>query len=241
MRLKMDQPQSLADVVSIISELVSDVKFKITEDGMGLTALDPANVSMVSFFIPKTSFSSYESNNETLSVSLDSLKQVLKRCKMGSSLILETEDNLLKIQILDKIKRNFTLSLIDINVEDKELPNLEFSSKVEIDSSDFVSSIEDCSIVSDACTFSVKDGKFFIEASGLNSAMSEFSSDEVNIEAENCRAKYSLEYLQKFIKGSKLSQKTVIRFANDYPLRVDYRNDKVELSFILAPRVESED
>jgi len=241
MRLKMDQPQSLADVITIISELVSEVKLKITEDGVGLTALDPANVSMVSFFIPKTSFSSYEPNNEILGLSVESLKQVLKRCKVGSSLILETQDNLLKIQILDKIKRNFTLSLIDVNAEDKELPNLEFSSKIELDSADFVSSIEDCSIVSDACSFSVKDGKFFIEASGLNSAMSEFSSDEVNIEAENCRAKYSLEYLQKFTKGSKLSSRTIVRFANDYPLRVDYRNDKVELSFILAPRVESED
>lgn len=237
----MSEPQYLSDIVSIISELVSEVKFKITSDGMGLTALDPANVSMVSFFIPKYAFSQYEVNNEILGVNLDSLKQVLKRCRQGSNLILETEDNLLKIQILDKIKRTFTLSLIDVNVEDKELPNLEFSSTVELDSSDFVSSIEDCSIVSDACSFTIRDGKFYIEAQGLNSAMSEFSSDEVKIEAENCRAKYSLEYLQKFIKGSKLSQRTTVRFANDYPLRVDYKNDKVELSFILAPRVESED
>lgn len=241
MQLKMDQPQYLADVVSIISELVSEVKFKITPDGMGLTALDPANVSMVSFFIPKYAFSHYESNNETLGVSLDSLKQVLKRCKAGSNLILETEDNLLKIQILDKIKRSFTLSLIDISSEEKEIPNLEFSSKVELDSADFISAIEDCAIVSDACTFSIKNGKFYIEAAGLNSASSEFSADEVKIEAENCRSKYSLEYLQKFMKASKISPKTVVRFSNDYPLRIDYRNEKVELSFILAPRVESDD
>ncbi|MEK6878189.1 MAG: proliferating cell nuclear antigen (pcna) [Nanoarchaeota archaeon] len=237
----MSQPQYLSDVVSIISDIVSEVKFKITEDGVGLTALDPANVAMVSFFIPKTSFSHYESNNEILGLSLESLKQVLRRCRSGSNLILETEDNLLKIQILDKIKRNFTLSLIDINAEEKELPNLEFSSKIDLDSGDFVSSIEDCSIVSDACSFSIKEGKFFIEARGLNSAMSEFSSDEAKIEAEDCRAKYSLEYLQKFVKAAKLSARTIVKFANDYPLRIDYRNEKVELSFILAPRVESED
>jgi proliferating cell nuclear antigen len=240
MLLKLDQPQTLADVVSIISDLVSDVRLKVTEDGMSMTAIDPANVSMVSFIIPRTSFSQFEVGSETLGVNLDNLKSILKRCKAGSSLILETEENTLKVQILDKIKRSFVLSLIDITSEEKQIPNLEFSSRVEIDSSDFVSAIEDCLVVSDACSFIIKDGKFLIEAKSLNSAMSEFSADEVKIEAENCKSKYSLEYLQKFVKGSKLTSKTVLRFANDYPLRIDYQNDKVGLSFILAPRVESD-
>ena len=40
----------------------------------------------------------------------------------------------------------------------------------------------------------------------LNSFKSEFS-DEINIEAEECTSKYSLEYLQKMIKATKLSEK----------------------------------
>ncbi|MCP6727575.1 MAG: DNA polymerase sliding clamp, partial [Patescibacteria group bacterium] len=61
------------------------------------------------------------------------------------------------------------------------------------------------------------------------------------IEAENCSAKYSLEYLQKFIKGAKLSEKTILQFAEDHPLRIDFKIEQIELSFILAPRVETED
>ena len=75
----------------------------------------------------------------------------------------------------------------------------------------------------------------------MNSALSEFSGDEAKIEAENCKSKYSLEYLQKFIKGSKLSEKTILKFANDHPLKMEIRTEGMELDFVLAPRVEMED
>jgi len=42
------------------------------------------------------------------------------------------------------------------------------------------------------------------------------------------------------MKGVKLADKTILRFANDHPLRIDIRSD-MEMSFILAPRVETED
>jgi DNA polymerase III sliding clamp (beta) subunit (PCNA family) len=154
---------------------------------------------------------------------------------------LERKENLLEIRIEDRIQRKFTLNLIEIDSEDKEMPALEFSSKVEVSSSDFVDSVEDCAVVADACGFIIEEGKFIIESKGMNSARSEFSSDEANIQAENCRSRYSLEYLQKFMKGAKLCEKTILKFATDHPLRIDFRTEDLELSFILAPRVETED
>ena len=241
MLVKLENPAMFARVIEILSELVTDVRIKISEIGLSIIAMDPANVALVGFWLPKTAFSQFESGDEVLGINLDNLKRILKRCGPGSSLILEKKDNLLEIQIQDRIRRNFTLALIDIESEEKEMPNLEFSSKVELSSIDFVVSIEDCAIVADSCSFVIKDGKFIIEARGLNSAMSEFSGDEAKIEAENCRAKYSLEYLQKFIKGAKLSEKTTLKFAEDHPLRMDLKTEQMELSFILAPRVETED
>ena len=58
---------------------------------------------------------------------------------------------------------------------------------------------------------------------------------------EDINAKYSIEYLKKLIKGGKLSDKVVIRWNTDYPLKLEYNVlDKLALSFILAPRI-SED
>lgn len=241
MLVKLENPLLFSRVIEIISELVTDVRIKIDSNGLNITAMDPANVSMVHFILPKSSFSQFETDPEVLGINLDSLKRILKRCGAGSSLVMEKKDNFLNIQIQDKIKRNFSLALIEIESEEKQMPALEFSSLVELRSSDFVDSIEDCIVVSDACSFVVKDGKFIIEARGLNSAMSEFSEDEARIAAENCKSKYSLEYLQKFSKGAKLSEKTILRFAEDHPLRMDIKNGFLELAFLLAPRVETED
>lgn len=245
MLIKLDNPALLSKAIEIISDLVLEVRVKVNDAGMSITATDPANVSMIGFALPKTAFSVFETGDEILGINLDNFKRILKRAGTSSALTLEKKENFLEIQIQDRVRRNFSLSLIDIEGDDVDfgdkMSRLEFSSVVELDSSDFIASIEDCAVVSDACSFEIKEGKFIIRAKGLNSSMTEFSGDEAKIEAENCKAKYSLEYLQKFLKASKLSEKTTLKFAEDHPLRMDVRKDSMELSFVLAPRVETED
>jgi len=241
MLVKLDDPSLLSKVIEIISELVTEVRVKVNEFGMSITAIDPANVAMVKFRIPKSAFSQFETGNEVLGINLDSLKRILKRCGSGTSLILEKKENFLNIQIQDRIKRNFSLNLIEIEGQEKEMPSLEFSSKVEMSSVDLISAIEDCMVVSDACSFVINSAGFIIESKGLNSARSEFSKDEAMIEAEECKSKYSLEYLQKFMKGAKLCGRTLLHFANDHPLKIDIKTEHMELNFLLAPRVETED
>ncbi len=245
MLVKLENPLLLSKAVELISELVTEVRLKVNEFGMSISAMDPANVAMVGFKLPKSAFSKFETGNEVLGINLDNLKQILKRCGSGSSLVLEKKENRLEIKIQDRIKRNFTLSLIDIESEeidfDSKVSNMEFSSTIELNSVDIIPSIEDCAIVADACAFIVENEKFIIEAKGLNSARSEFSGDEAKINAENCKSKYSLEYLQKFMKGSKLCEKTVLQFANDHPLKIGLKTEHMELNFILAPRIETED
>ena len=245
MLVKLENPVLLTKIIEIIFELVTEVRIKVNEQGMSITAMDPANVSMVNFKISKDAFSQFETDDEVLGINLENLKQILKRCGVKSSLTLEKEENMLKFQIQDRIKRNFTLNLIDVDSEDidfdEKTSKMEFSSLVELDSSDLIASIEDCGIVADSCSFIIENGKFIIEAKSLNSARSEFSETEAKMQAENCKAKFSLEYLQKFMKGAKLCEKTILHFAEDHPLKVDFKDSNMELNFILAPRVENED
>jgi len=241
MLIKLENPQLLSRVIEIISELVLEVRIKVNEFGMSIAAIDPANVAMVEFKLPRGAFSQFEADSEVLGINLDSLKRILKRAGIGSSLIMEKRDNVLNIQIQDRIKRNFSLSLIDIESEDKEVPSLEYVARVELDSVDFTASIEDCAVVADACSFAIEEKGFIIEAKGMNSARSEFSIDEAKIDGENCRSRYSLEYLQKFVKGGKLTDKIVAKFSGNHPLKLEFKGEHMELNFILAPRVETDD
>lgn len=243
MLLRLDNPKIFSEIIGIISELVLEVRIKVNKEGMSIIAIDTANVAMVSFKFPNTAFSEFEiENDEVLGIRLESLKAVLRRVKSGSVLIITREENELKLKIQDKIKREFNLALIDVETEEKELPSLDFASKIEMPSLDFSEAIEDCSVVADSCSFISESDKFIIYAKGsLDSFKSEFSSDELNIQAQESKSKYSLEYLQKIIKATKLTDKIIINFSDDYPLKLDFNTPFIELSFILAPRVESED
>ena len=118
---------------------------------------------------------------------------------------------------------------------------MEYVANVELESPDLIQAIEDSLVVSDACSFIIKEGKFIIEAKENGSARVEFSSDIANIQAEDCSARYSLDYLQKFMKAAKISEKTMLRFSQDHPLKIDFKFDAITLGFILAPRMETED
>jgi len=239
MILKLDKPKLLSDAIGVISEVVTDVRIKLLEDGMSIVAVDPANVALVIFRLPKESFSEYSAGNEVWGVNLGDLKKILKRASTSSSIVFEQEDNQLKISIFDKVKRIFTLSLIEVESEDKDIPSLTFSCKIEMDSTSFSQAIEDTMIVADSCSLVAGEGFFMVEGNGnLNAARAEFSGDEVEIKGVG-KAKYSLEYLMKFIKASKISEKVIVNFSEDYPLRLDFPGEKMGIGFILAPRVEN--
>jgi len=240
MIVKMDKPKLLSDAINIISEIVTEVRIKLLEDGMSIIAVDPANVAMVIFRIPKESFSQYEAGGEVWGVNLADLKLVFRRASSGANVVIEQEENQLKISIFDKVKRIFNMALIEVDSEDKPEPDLKFAAKVQMDSSNFSQAIEDCSVVADACSLVAGKDFFIIEGLGaLNSARAEFSGDEAKMEGI-AKSKYSLEYLMKFIKAGKIAERVEINFSDDYPLRLDFPGDQLGIRFILAPRVEND-
>jgi len=206
-------------------------------------------VEQIKDFLEKVSLTSQDKDKvlfelekeEVVGINLENLKAVLRRTKIGSSLTIEKVENTLKLGIHDRVKRDFSLALIDIDAEEKEMPKWEFKSVIKMDAESFVEAIEDCLVVSDACTFIAEPAKFIIEATGLNSARAEFSADELEIYSDNSIASFSLEYLNKFIKGAKISSRAVISFSDNHPMRIDFPTGNVMLSFVLAPRIEQED
>lgn len=245
MKLVLSDSRFLKDPISIISELVNEVKFKIDKDKIQLVAMDPANVAMIIFQLLSSSFAEYEVNNEEICVNLDNFKNILKRAKSSDTLIIELEKNKLKITIKGETTRTFNLALIDITGNEQKIPELDFPIKITTNTMLFNEVIEDMDVVSDSVNFLLKDNKFVVNTEGnfSNAHVELVPSNETVIKSSvsDAKSKYSLEYLKKIIKGSKLSNDVTIQFDKDYPLRIDYLiKDRLSLSFLLAPRVSNE-
>jgi len=248
MKLVLAEPKFFVDSINIISELVNEVRFKIDKDKIELIAMDPANVAMVIFKLLGSAFTEYSIDRELeIAINLENLKQILRRVRSSDVLILELDEekNKLKVSLRGDTNRVFCVSLIDIEEGEQTIPNLKFSAKVETSSFVFDGAIEDVSIVAESVALHVFKNIFVIKSEGnITEAKVEINADEetlLNLSGDEVFSKYSIDYLKKIIKGSKLSDSVVVQFGQDYPLRIDYNViDKMSLSFILAPRVSGD-
>ncbi len=247
MKLTLVEPKYLKESILIISELVNEAKFKITPDAMELVAMDPANVAMIIFKLLSSSFTEYDVKNEMeLSIDLGNFKQILRRAGANDMLSMEVDDNRLKLQLKGKTTRTFSLPLIEGEEKEQKVPELNFPVNIKTSTAIFNDAIEDVDIVAESVTFEIDKKSFVINGeSDLSNASIEIKpDDETNITVEGddkIKSKYSVEYLKKIISASKLCDNVVIQFNKDYPLKLDYIVvDKLQLSFILAPRVEND-
>ena len=248
MKLVLAEPKYFKDSISIISELVTEAKFKVNNNGLEMVAMDPANVAMVIFKMLSSCFTQCEiKEEEEIAINLNNLKQILRRAKSDDILTLETtEDNKLRIELKSNTTRSFSLPTLDIEENEQKVPELTFPITVEMDSSLLAESIEDVSVVAESVTFLGEKGQISVKAEGdLSKAFIEIKSDEntfIKTDSDDkFKAKFSLEYLKKMINGGKLSNKVTLYFNTDYPLKLEYKLvDRLVLSFILAPRVDND-
>jgi len=245
LKITLAEPKLIKEPITIISDLVTEAKFKADKNGLQLIAMDPANVAMVIFKLLSSSFIEFKvDEKEEIALNLNYLKQVLKRAKSSDSITLETSEGMLEVTFKGRTTRKFSLPLIDIEEEEQKVPDLKFKAEIETESQLLNDAIGDVDIIGESVAFVAEKDRLIISSTGdLGKANIELKSDEftkIKVE-EPQKAKYSIEYLKKMIKASKLVDNVVIKFSTEYPLQLEYRStDNLELVFILAPRIDND-
>ena len=247
MKFSLEEVKYLKESISVIADLVTEARFKFSEDMIELVAMDPANVAMVIFKLFSSSLSNYEFSGELeIGVNLTNLKQILRRSGSNDKLEIEIADNKLNIKIQNKSTRTFSLPIIDMDERQQKIPDLKFPLKIKSKAPIVSDAIDDVDIVGESVAFMCEQDTMTIAAEGdLSRVKIDIKSDdETSIQSElatPAKAKYSIEYLKKMIQGSKISEDVTLQFNTDYPLKIEFLElDKVYLAFILAPRVEND-
>lgn len=245
MKLTLAETKLLKDSTTIIADLVNEVHFKVTPHGLELIAMDPANVAMVIYRLLSSAFAEYSvKETVTLSVNLNDLKGVFRRIKPQDTMTLEMAENKLKVTLKGASKREFYLPLLDNDEREQKIPNLNFTAVVQTSSDALIDAIDDADIIGESVAFGADKEAFTVSSSSdLSKAVIELLADEnTKIKsAEGVRSKYSIEYLKKMVPAGKLVPRVEVSFSKDYPLKIDYKLiDKMELAFILAPRVDND-
>ncbi len=241
-RAALPEAGLLKESVNVIASLITEGVFNLKKDGMELIAIDSANVAMVEFKLHQMAFETYEIDKEmSIGINFDDLKTVMKRAKKTNRIEIEV-DKQLKITIGGR--RSFYLPLLDIKQNVPNVPKLEFPAKAEVRASFLLDSIADAKQIADAAIFEATENEFKIRARGegreVEAKLIRGDEDLISLEVESpAKSMFPIDYLEKMVKASKLVDTAVVKLGNDYPMRLEFSLiDRLDLSFILAPRIE---
>ncbi|MCB9362382.1 proliferating cell nuclear antigen (pcna) [Candidatus Woesearchaeota archaeon] len=248
MKLTLTDPKYLKESVAIISDLITEARFKVTAQSIKVVAMDPANVAMVVFEMFSSNFTEYEISEDTeFSINLSHFKQILKRAGASDTVTLELKESMVHIHLKGKYKRTFSIAIINAEEKEQKVPTLNFGVTVTAPCSILNDVVDDAAVImADAIGFTAENKKVtFLAESDMNKVKIDVEESEdtkiIMEEKDPIKAKYSVEYLKKMVTGAKIADTVKICFNKDYPLKLEYNKvDTVQIMFILAPRVEND-
>lgn len=243
MKLVLDKPAYLKDIISIVSTLVTEGKFNITKSGISLASMDSANIAFVGFNLLKECFSTYQLKEDiSMVLNINELKKIFD--KAGDDVcIIEDKDTQLVITLKGKTLKKFVVPTLDVELDDKKGPNLEFSATIHTKSSLLNEAISVANILQEQLTITVYKNEICFSTTKQSRRYSTFLNQDVKITTDvpKVEVEYALEYITKFCAASKISDKVRIELKDEYPVKFTYKvPDKLEIYFILAPRVKSD-
>lgn len=250
--LLLEDAKLMANLSSVISSIVAESNFKVSEDGIRIKAFDATRISMIDFFMKKEAFNKYEiDDSASIGLSLETLNSILKTAKTTEHLKMSLNDETKRFEVIflgKNQKRKFALSLIDIH-EEGTIPDtihIDFDANFEVKATFLQQVIKDAEMISDylrvkanpeGVTFSAesdtKEMNTYIEP-----LSEEMASDAYTVVDES-ESVYSLDFLANFVKGIRSSDFVKISFSQEQPLRIVYDiEDKGHLIYFVAPRIE---
>jgi len=145
--------------------------------------------------------------------------------------------------------KHFELPLIDIEEEGMQIPEIEYTAELAMQSAQFADIVTQLKMFGDTmevqcseerialASTSQDQGKMFVEI-GIND-LSEFAIDE----GADLALSFSLTYLKHFCAYNKISDLVSIKFGDSYPMRIGYSLGETEdasLVFHLAPKINDD-
>lgn len=243
---KLDDVSLLRDSIATVAELIDETELHIKEYGLQLIAADRAVVVVIDFYLARDAFNEYKYTDDArIGMNLQNLLQILKRAGEGDSLTIKLADGKLDLTLKGQSTRKFVLPLIDISREETPpIDKLDFSASLVVSSDVLSSGIEDAELITDSVIFTIRKDQLTMKGeSDTSFTQMDLMKDEGGLKiidvGEPVRARYSLDYLKKIIKAKKMSPEAKISMSNDYPMKIQFEvPGKMQLGFILAPRVE---
>ncbi len=254
-KLKLDNAKIIRGVVEALASIIDETEFVITPKQLLIKAMDPSRICLLQLNMSNEHFDEYDCKKEVrIGINLEDLDKILKRSGANDSVEFNFEPKTQKLKI--KLKqsgssktRNFSLTLLDIEMEEIPMENLlglGYEAEWSMDPGFLVEAIKDAEIYAEILTIEADEEKgltfssvgqigemeYQLEASELN---------ESNIKGRS-KADYSLQFLKSILKIDSITEKLTVSLKDAHPLKMVFQIlEGGTIHYFLAPRVEEEE
>lgn len=260
MSLKATLPQGkmFRDIIDSLKENLTDATFICSPEGLRLSNMDSAHVSLVSLVMPSALFYEYSCTSEfPFSISLVTLFKIVKSMTNDSSNITISTSATFDVLKLVAVNINtgnteaeYEIPLMCIDSEELNIPSHLHEAQVKIPSSIVKAHLTTLEQFGDVITILVDHEKIGFRTKGDSGAGSywcfnkEAECDITMAAGATLVANpFSVFYLKKFSKSAVLSEKMIIRTSNGRPLEFVFkigknanRLDNGSITYYLAPK-----
>jgi proliferating cell nuclear antigen len=247
-KFAVDDAKRYKNATDAIVNLIDEGLLEVGKDGLFLRAMDPSQIALVSFSMPKTAFSSFDAPVPSARVGLnfDAISKILSRTRGVERLEISKDENKLALRFLGgKRKRSFKVPILDMPAGASKEPSVQHDAAVKVSSTHFRESLRDASLVGSHITLSADENGFSIEVHGDSSDLveeNEKQSEEV-IEMKvdkPAKATFPLQYLEDIVKACPENSALTIHLKTNAPLKVEYEVESAKVVYYLAPRIDSD-
>lgn len=235
----------LLEFINSMDVLVHEAKIHVTDDGLTSRVVDPANVAMADVELAADTFESYDPHNGVIGVNLERFIDVLGMVDSDDLVEIYLDEETRKLHITCS-GLEYTLALIDPDSirEEPDIPDLDLEAEVVADASDIQRGIKAGDMVSDHVAFAVDetDAVFRIEAEGdTDDVVFDLEREDlVDLDAGPAYSLFSLDYLKDIQKALDGDDEVTIELGEEFPMKLHTGRGSLELTFMVAPRIQSE-
>jgi proliferating cell nuclear antigen len=255
---KTVQSNAFKCLFEVLKEILHDVSIQFDAETMRIMTVDGSHVALVHLRLDAKNFEEYVCTTPMhVGVNMLNLYKLLKVAGNNDTIsfsIADSDASELAIKIENNERRSqteFKLKLLDVDIEELNMPDIEFDSIITLPSAYFQRMCKDMNNISELMTIRSRQSELVLSCTG------DFASQETCIRDsadetgngggpmfqaksdEVVEGTYMLKYLILFNKSSSLSNTMEIYMRKDYPLIMKYQVANLgELRFCLASKIE---
>ena len=241
--VKFEYPSAKAfgAVLDVLGNIVDEVLFNFTSEGLTVKALDPAKVALIIINIPSSAFLEYSAERDlSVGINLSALVKSLPTMKKTDKLVFTANEEFYELIIEGITTKRYKFRSIEVAAEEVPEINIDFKVKAIVLASAFKSAIKDLKGV-ESIVFEAKDDQYLYlrgAEGGAEAKLSRIAGSILDMEVkEPSRNVYDEDYITKVLDLAGITENIEVKFGSELPLNLYFTlAGGGSAEYLLAPK-----